>query len=63
MTFDPIFDVSTVVGFFGCIGTVAYFGFRISGEIRALQLKVDMLWRWFTHEHGINGSRHDAPEI
>jgi hypothetical protein len=55
MKFEPVITLGTIIHLVTLIIAIASFYFSLKSDIKDLKFKVDMIWRWYKKEHGING--------
>lgn len=55
MTFDPTLTLGNVLTLIGLLGGALTFWVGMVRRLDRIEWKMDMLWKWYQHEHGING--------
>lgn len=59
MTFDPTISTGSILNILTCLGAVALGFWRIATRLTKIEMKLNLVWRWFEREHKINGSEKE----
>lgn len=57
---DPTISLGNIIGSLAAIGSVLVAAWRLSIKLNRMQWKLNMIWKWYSREHGIDdGSDED----
>lgn len=59
--FDPTINVSALLGLVGTLGTIIFFGVKLTADLHEMRFKLDLIWSWFLKEHHANGGDRYVP--
>lgn len=49
--------IGNIMSAITAIGAVLIAGWKISVQLKVMQIKMNMVWRWYAKEHGIENGR------
>ena len=51
---DPTISLGNIIGALAAVGSVVVATWRISGKLNRMQWKLNLIWKWYSKEHGID---------